>query len=86
MTEHLLTLTIGGATQEYEIAAEVDATLDLVRTLFENAQKGEVVEVPVRVPGSRFPGRLIVNTANIATALVSQREPHGTHEQHGTPD
>ncbi len=72
--EHMLTVTAGGVTQEFAIASEVDETLDLVRTLFENAQERAVVEVPVRVPGTSVPGRLILNTTNIATVLVSQRE------------
>ncbi len=74
MLEHILTVNAGGVVQEFEIASEADNTLDLVRTLFENAQEGKVVEVPVRVAGSTAPGRLILNTANLATAVVSQRE------------
>ncbi len=72
--EHILTVTAGGVSQEFAIASEVDETLDLVRTLFENAQEGAVVEVPVRVPGTSVPARLILNTANIATVLVSERD------------
>jgi hypothetical protein len=71
---HMLTVTAAGGTQEFEIATGVDITLDLVRTLFENCQKGEVVEVPVRVPGSRHPGHLIVNSPNVTSALIWEKE------------
>lgn len=71
---HMLTVTAVGATQEFEVATEADATLDLVRTLFENCQKGEVVDVPVRVPGCRRPGHLIVNSPNIAAALIWEKD------------
>ncbi len=74
MLEHILTVTAGGVVQEYEIASEADETMDLVRTLFENAQEGKIVEVPVRVAGSSVPGRLILNTANLVSAVVSQRD------------
>ena len=71
---HMLTVTAGGTAQDYEVASETDETIDLVRTLFANCEKGEVVEVPVRIGGSEKAGYLIVNTANIASALIWNKE------------
>jgi hypothetical protein len=71
--EHVIRISGSGMSQEFELASEIDRTVDVVRTLFENAERGEIVEVPVRVPGSDEAGRLIINTANIVTVLVSQK-------------
>lgn len=72
---HMVTVSGPAGIQEYELTADAADAHELISALFDRAMAGGAVELPVRVPGSQLPGRLVLQTRNLASLLVWDRPP-----------